>query len=499
MSFVPGGFETSPDIRAPKFAIFVDGGQVYEEITKYVTDVSYEQALDMADKMSITLLNPNDRFTDDRLFDPGKYIDVYMGYGSDLTFLGRTRLARHAPSWPSDGVPTLTLTGYDDWTRIAAHGVRFGGMLNTWKKEKDGRMWRGMIGPCVAEIFMKYGLQVKIDPEFWTMPLPGANRSLIGTAYQKKGTSDADFLKAIANLVPDYAEVFVQSEVPTGHLTTFIGSAVSQPTTFGVFRRPPRAAIDSYYKFTYGMGDTSAILSASIDFALTQNPTKLTVYYRDRATGQDIPVTIAEDVWLKNPQFKTVSQESVVDKEKLAIYNAQRKALKANLPAGAKLPPKSKAAIDAISVPGRFAGSANSPLWDTKTVKTQGKVKVKGEQPGIYEPGGPAASPIDGYLKVLVSVGDYNVMVKVRSEPFTSAKAALAWGKSWLSMHRDSFVTLGGSMIGIETLKSGTVHQVEGLGSRYSGDYYFVRCNHHYSVDGGYNLGFTARKIITDQ
>ena len=61
---------------------------------------------------------------DSALLDLGKTVEIHLGYGTDLVpaFLGE--IAAIEPSFPQDGPPTITVTGYDKSYQAAAQPAR---------------------------------------------------------------------------------------------------------------------------------------------------------------------------------------------------------------------------------------------------------------------------------------------------------------------------------------------------------------------------------------
>jgi phage protein D len=98
---------------APRFEIRVSGLTLSADVTDQVLSVSYDNNLDMADMFTVTLLNPNNQFTDSALFDLGKEVEIHLGYGNDLTPMMLGVITGIEPSYPVSGPPTLTITGYD--------------------------------------------------------------------------------------------------------------------------------------------------------------------------------------------------------------------------------------------------------------------------------------------------------------------------------------------------------------------------------------------------
>src|SRR5258705_3598055 len=98
---------------APRFEVRISGLTLASDVTNQVTALSVETNLDLAGAFSINLYNPDNTVLDSPLFDLGKTVEIHLGYGNDLkpAFLGE--ITAIAPSFPSEGAPTVTGTGYD--------------------------------------------------------------------------------------------------------------------------------------------------------------------------------------------------------------------------------------------------------------------------------------------------------------------------------------------------------------------------------------------------
>src|SRR5947209_7839025 len=98
---------------APSFDIRISGLTLAADISNQVISVTCENNLDMADMFSIVLHNADNQLIDSALFDLGKNVEVYMGYGNDLRAMMLGEITAIEPSFPESGAPTLHISGYD--------------------------------------------------------------------------------------------------------------------------------------------------------------------------------------------------------------------------------------------------------------------------------------------------------------------------------------------------------------------------------------------------
>src|ERR1051326_7496222 len=103
---------------APRFDVRISGITMSSDVTDHVVSLTYEGSLDHADMFKVVLWNPNNLFTDSSLFTPGQNVEIYMGYGSDLTPMMLGEITSIEPNFPASGPPTITITGYDKSYRM---------------------------------------------------------------------------------------------------------------------------------------------------------------------------------------------------------------------------------------------------------------------------------------------------------------------------------------------------------------------------------------------
>ncbi|RPK33032.1 MULTISPECIES: phage baseplate assembly protein V [Streptomyces] len=98
---------------APRFDIRVAGLTMAAELAEQVLSMTVETSLDLAGSFGFVLRNPDNALLDSPLLDPGKTVEIHLGYGNDLkpAFLGE--IAAVEPSFPQSGPPTVQVSGYD--------------------------------------------------------------------------------------------------------------------------------------------------------------------------------------------------------------------------------------------------------------------------------------------------------------------------------------------------------------------------------------------------
>ena len=99
--------------QAPDKLVKVDGAVLDGAVNRFITELTYDNQIEAADMFSITLSNADFRFTDSRLFEVGRRVEIFLGYVGALAPVMLGEITGLAPSFPSSGVPTLTISGYD--------------------------------------------------------------------------------------------------------------------------------------------------------------------------------------------------------------------------------------------------------------------------------------------------------------------------------------------------------------------------------------------------
>ena len=97
----------------PNRSITIEGKELLEDITSDIVSVSYEDHASDADMATLVVNNKNSKWVDSDVFDKGKTVEVYLGYGQALERMFKGRIVRPELRFPEDGVPTLTVRAYD--------------------------------------------------------------------------------------------------------------------------------------------------------------------------------------------------------------------------------------------------------------------------------------------------------------------------------------------------------------------------------------------------
>ncbi len=140
---------------APRFDIRVSGITIAADISDQVTSVVYDSSLDTAEMFKVVFRNPDNQFTDSPLFNPGKSVELYMGYGQELQPMILGEITSVEPSFPENGSPTITISGYDKSYRLRHSDP----VPRDFKYMTDSMI--------VAQIALENGLIPIVDPSPW--------------------------------------------------------------------------------------------------------------------------------------------------------------------------------------------------------------------------------------------------------------------------------------------------------------------------------------------
>jgi phage protein D/phage baseplate assembly protein gpV len=98
---------------APQFQVRISGLTLAAELADQVLSLEVDTDLDLAGTFRFVLRNTDNTLLDSGLLDLGKTVEIHLGYGNDLTPAILGEIAAIEPSFPTDGPPTISVSGYD--------------------------------------------------------------------------------------------------------------------------------------------------------------------------------------------------------------------------------------------------------------------------------------------------------------------------------------------------------------------------------------------------
>jgi uncharacterized protein len=104
------------DFYIPAFEVFVNKARQGKEIVRDIMSVSYKDIIEGYDTFDITINNWDAekrtfKYSDSNIFDPGKKVEIWMGYHGNLQRMIKGTIQSLQPSFPSGGQPTLKING----------------------------------------------------------------------------------------------------------------------------------------------------------------------------------------------------------------------------------------------------------------------------------------------------------------------------------------------------------------------------------------------------
>lgn len=137
---------------APGFQVIIEGEDILKKDLVEVTEVTFEDMLEGADRFSISINDPGAKWLDKGLFEPGKEVEVKMGYLDKLATMIVGEIISLRPSFPADGTPKLEISGYDlshQFTRVSKY--------RSFQNMKDS----DVVGAIASEAKHKLGTQTE--------------------------------------------------------------------------------------------------------------------------------------------------------------------------------------------------------------------------------------------------------------------------------------------------------------------------------------------------
>jgi phage protein D len=194
----------SERLLAPEFAVEIAGRPVPAELRASVTGVVLQSSLNAADRVELTLANERLRWLDSELFRLDNELALSLGYAPDpLERMFAGRIVGHAPTFPSGGMPTLTIAAQDRMVELQ-RGTKERWFAIPVTKVGNLPLPDTVVSSAVAA---ENGLLPALDPvgAALSVVLGGVDLAAAGSANERQklvrrqhGESDFDFLGRIA-------------------------------------------------------------------------------------------------------------------------------------------------------------------------------------------------------------------------------------------------------------------------------------------------------------
>ncbi|HYH84237.1 MAG TPA: hypothetical protein VEX60_02075 [Pyrinomonadaceae bacterium] len=150
------------EFYVPAFEVKLRGRLLDKDVVRDIVQVSYKDSLQEVDSFEITINNwdaekRSFKYIDDTIFDPGKEIELWMGYfGKDkLRLMIKGEITSLRPNFPATGQPTLAISGLN-----LIHRMRTKQESHTYVRQTDSSIAQE-VGKRLKE---KLGVTVETNP-----------------------------------------------------------------------------------------------------------------------------------------------------------------------------------------------------------------------------------------------------------------------------------------------------------------------------------------------
>lgn len=383
------------EIHGPKYVIEMEGNVLERNVTEDILGVSFESVDFGTAIVEITISNALDqngflRYIDSKIFAEGNTVQLSMGYGTELDFIGEFFLLDHLPSF-SPAFPQLQIRAYDPLFKMMLDG-------------RQGKNWHNnlTIEDVVSEINTLGGYEFNI----LQTPFMVDNKITEGGQggdVQVVGESYFDFLRKFAE---NKNFLFYLEQTQAGSPQLMYG------------RREEIQDLLTYDKrtFAYNSFDDGSLISFSPNYSTNYTPTKLIVVDRNKKRGTT---------------FYTIFENS--DTGPLTVFRGS---------------------------------SGNQRIQDAIT----------------------SAASIRNTLGL-------PMVEYVSHKKFNNEREALDFGEQWFEQRSDSFITGTATVLGTLGLRGNQIHELDGIGTRLSGDYYFASVKHGMQGEDDYLCECEVQKV----
>ncbi|KAF5436629.1 hypothetical protein C5S35_08255 [Candidatus Methanophagaceae archaeon] len=138
---------------APNYHVLIDGKDILREHFVEITNVSCDDLLEGADSFSFSINDPGIRWLDRDFFEPGKEVEIKMGYEDQLATMIVGEITSISPDFPREGTPQLEISGFD-----LSHQFRGVNLLEPFRDKTDSEIVEEIVDAA------KHTLRKEIDP-----------------------------------------------------------------------------------------------------------------------------------------------------------------------------------------------------------------------------------------------------------------------------------------------------------------------------------------------
>lgn len=452
---LPGNRVEGDDL-APIFRLEINDTPLNYDINRLVTSVEYESALDMADMCKVTIDNPgliDDLFPDwtgHKAFQPGNEVSVYMGYGAadkQDNFVGRVIWAKHLPNFPQEGMPQLTVTGYDLSHKMMDNE---GPVVSAGKNTKPATARPVDLADDQGQVFQSilHSEVVERIADLYQMDKDIDATTKRDHLVVKKGRKHFELVKGLANL--NNRDFWIDWNIKTKKWVLHWKDKQRSQSAQYILRYG--ADIDRNNLLSSNTNGT--LLTCEPEYGIRNAISTAVVSVFDAKNQRWVSAIEIEDAAGPDPIFR---------------------------PGGGIA---SRAAVTRRPKPTSGNKTSTRPRKEARATTLKRNAKdVIGEA-------------LDNAAAFRIAAGGVSIDVLPPGARFDNPEDAGRFLLRWFLAKQDNFISMKGTTIGIETLRARQVHTLRGLGERLDGDYFFTRVSHQQTGDV-YKCEFNANRIIT--
>lgn len=245
----------------PQKKIEIDGEPIPAALRAAITNVNYQDGIEGADRVEVTIANQNMRFLDHPLLQIDKEFKLSIGYVPNTleeVFVGE--ITGVEPSFPNSGMPTIKVVAHDFLQRLTRGKTDRAFFLNT-------KSINNFPIPDAVVVSLVSATNLLIP---FPDPIGGSLSLLLGLAVylldpveaqksirKQEGVSDFDFLKSISK-ANGWEMSIDHTREPRGHILRF--RSLFQDYTPDLTLKYGKSLMDFTPKITT-VGDVSAVVT----------------------------------------------------------------------------------------------------------------------------------------------------------------------------------------------------------------------------------------------
>lgn len=285
------------DPARPAWDLRVNGKPIPEDVRAAIRAISAELVIDGADELQIEADAWDSHagrwvLLAETTLAPGNLVVLYTGYGHELHAVQRFRVVAHSASYPSGGIPSVTVRAYSAESRLV--------------EATQPRVYEGPVSDAdiARDLAAEAGLAVTAESVDDTMARP-AGRT------KPKGTTDLQFLQELATFNDFGPPICRYDETLGSDVLFFRRTRIERSTLLDLVYDPHLAGSEDV------AGD---LISFQPEINLADGPTAVRVTGYDPESGQVVEVTIGiADVSREQVIYRGVPSEIVDFGEPLAL------------------------------------------------------------------------------------------------------------------------------------------------------------------------------------